>query len=315
MSKMHAKVVEAGMSFKAVGMPTPGAVERKEVLLKPNFAWEHIAVVISDTIRCSSTLLAALAVGVRAVTVSTKGGDEGTTAAEARRVARLLDVEMVLGGELHGRPVEGGLIGNSPREVQRAGLVGKHLHFQSTNFGAAFTQLMPRVARFGEAGGRATVYVGAFANLRALAREVGARHYDRVFVVTGGFYESASFEDMVFGGDLLELLEIPTQEMDDEARLMVASAIMAHCSVERAALLRTDWIARCLTVFGMQDDIAAAVTGDGINPTIYSLMRRIVPTVELYGGVPVIFPTHVAPEEEAYPDEVDSFELTTEEVA
>lgn len=310
MKNMHPKVIEAGLSFKAVGMSAPSAVERKEALLQPAFPWESVGIVISDTVRCSTTILTALAAGARAVTVTTKGSDKGTTYAEARRVANMLDAEMVLGGELHGRPIEGGVIGNSPREVRRAGLAGKHLHFESTNFGSAYTELMPRVTAYRRAGGHATIYVGAFANLRALAKKIRANHHDRIFVVTGGFYDSFSLEDMVFGGDLLELLEIPLQEMDDEARMMVASAILAHCPKERIALLQSNLIARCLDAFGMRDDIAAALTGDGIDPTLYSLMQRIVPTVEDFGGVPAIVPNHTAPAKDLSLEE----ELAKEEI-
>jgi phosphosulfolactate phosphohydrolase-like enzyme len=289
-TQLHPQVLAIAKRFRAAGLPSPEAIERKAGLFTPNFVGERLCVVASDVVRCSTTILTALAAGAAAVTITVKGSECGTAPSEAKRVATLLDLPLVFGGELHGRPIEGGVIGNSPREVKASSVRNTLLHFQSTNFGAAFTGVVPRIKSFNESGGLAKLLIGSFANIEALAGTVDGFHYDRIFVACGGFYNSASFEDEVFGGELLNLLNIDPHETDDEARLMIAGALLAGSMGKRIDHFQTNWIGRALQQFGMAGDIAAVVSGDGINPTIYERMRSIVPFLEFVDGIPVIFP-------------------------
>ena len=295
MMNLHPEVLEIAKSFVAIGMPSPQSIRNKGVLLTPTFEGERVCVVAADVVRCSTTILTALAAGAAAVTVTVKGGERGTTASDARRVAELLELPMVFGGELNGRPIEGGVIGNSPREVKAHSISNTLLHFQSTNFGAAFSELTPLVDSFNQSASVAKMFIGSLANIEALAREVEGFRYDRIFIGCGGFYENASFEDEVFGGELLRLLNIDWFKADDEARLMMASALVAPSSQDRMDHLQSNWIGRALAHFGMGGDIAAIISGEGIDPAIYRRMRTIVPRLQFVEGIPVIFPTATRP--------------------
>src|SRR5262249_22205687 len=151
-----------------------------------------------------------------------------------------------------------GVIGNSPRAVSSALLAGKLLLFHSTNFGSMFTELTGRVAAFNEVGGLADMYVLSFANVDTLADRLRANCYDRLFIATGGFYDVITLEDMVVGGDLLIQLGLRDDQVDDEARTMMACARAISSDHARIAAFQSNWIGRCLTIFNVEPDIGAA---------------------------------------------------------
>ena len=63
-TNMHPDVLAIARSFSVIGMATPGSAARKgNLLLQPSFGSEHIAVVLIDAVRCSTTILSALAAG------------------------------------------------------------------------------------------------------------------------------------------------------------------------------------------------------------------------------------------------------------
>ncbi|MGB0064869.1 MAG: 2-phosphosulfolactate phosphatase, partial [Terracidiphilus sp.] len=273
--------------FYAVGLPTPGAIGRKREILMPSRPGERLVIVVADVVRCSSTLLACFGAGLQSATIGVKSGG-GTSRQQADLIGAALGAEVIGGGEVNGQPIPGGLIGNSPVQASRIAWKGKHLHFKSTNFGAAFARVHELAREIRRRGGQVDVIVGSLANCAAIVRRIVSRHYDRVFVATGGFYESASEEDMIFGGDVFTGLGCVADDMDDEARLMLFAAQALPGTEARRAHLHTNWIGRALDRFGMADDIDAIVTGRGLSRDIQRAMATIILEVVTAMGEPVI---------------------------
>ena len=287
MSALHPSVVKAARSFYAIGLPAPGAIERKREILMPARSGEKLVVVVADAVRCSSTLLAAFGAGLQSATVGVKSGG-GTSREQAERIGAALGAEVVSGGELNGHPIPGGLIGNSPIQAAQVAWTGKHLHFNSTNFGAAFTRVHALAQDIRGRGGRVEILVGSLSNSAAIVRRIAAQPHDRLGLALGGFYESASAEDMIFGGDVLAGLVCRAEDLDDEAQLMLFAAQALPGAEARLAHLHTNWIGRALRAFGMEDDVDAIVTGKNLPGDVYAAMADITPEVVTVFGEPVI---------------------------
>jgi len=287
MSGLHPSVVTAARSFYAIGLPAPGAIARKRDVLMPSLPGERLVIVVADIVRCSTTLMTCFGAGLQSATVGVKSGG-GTARQQADLIGAAIGAEVVGGGELNGQPIPGGLIGNSPVQAARVKWAGKHLHFNSTNFGAAFTGVHTLAQEIRGAGGQVDVVIGCLANSAAIVRRIAAYRYDRVCVATGGFYESASEEDMIFGGDIFTGLGCAAAEMDDEARLMKFAAQACPDAEVRLAHLHSNWIGRALDRFGMGDDVDAIVTGRNLPGHVYAAMSSIIPEVVSIFGEPVI---------------------------
>jgi len=287
MNGVHPEVLAAAMSFRAVGATSPSrAATKLGHLLRPPHPGERIAVVVGDALRCSSTVCACLAAGAAGVVVSVKGGG-GPTPETVRRLGDALGLPTVLGGELHGRAVPGGVLANSPREARSDLLEGRVLHFFSTNFGRCLAEVVVKVTEYHEQGGSADVLLATFANADSVAARLRNDSYERVFLCMSGFYDHVSLEDDVLGGQILERIHIPFTDMDDEARSMVASARMLWSPEEQTTAFRTGWIGRCLERFGMAADIPAVVSGEGIAEPVRERMKFLVPELRWWKGLAV----------------------------
>jgi phosphosulfolactate phosphohydrolase-like enzyme len=287
-SSLHPAVAAIGQGFRALGAATPSTFKHKaELLLQPNFPGERVGVVVVDAIRCSTTITAMFAAEAAAVSIREKN-TRGPDADAAGKVAARLGLELVLAGELHGGPIPGGVLGNSPCEVRPDLVRGKMVLFSSTNFGATFNEVMSWSRGFEAAGGQSFVAVATFANVDAVVAVLRREALDRVVVATGGFYDCISREDMVAGGDLFIGLGFDDREIDDEARAMVDAARACPSDVDRIASFGRDWIGRALVQFHHEADVAAVVTGEGIAPPIYAAMKTLVPVARHIDGVPVI---------------------------
>lgn len=286
--RLHPEVERIGRSFRVIGMSTPATIARKSaLLLTPTRPGERIVAVGADVVRCSSTVATLLAAGAAAVMVHEKHG-RGPSLDEAARIAGALGTDLVTAGELHGRPIPGGIIGNSPRDAARADVAGRTVLFASTNFGAAFMELTAWASEFERAGGAVEIVVLTLANVDAVAAWIVANAFDRIAIGLGGFYDVVSEEDVVLAGDLIHRLSVPFTELDDEARLMVAAALAAGDQGDRLAGMRTNWIGRALAHFGMEADLATVLMGEGLPVEVRQRLAALVPVVTFIDGIPVI---------------------------
>lgn len=292
---LHPFVVEEAMAFQCLGFANPPAlVERGPIVVQPKYPGEKVAIVAVDTLRCSSTIVALLARGATGVTTFSKFGEAGVTDSEALRAANALGAQAALAGELHGQPLPGGIVGNSPIDASYANNVeGLLIRFSSTNFGQLLSTLLPLADRFDDAGGNVSVYVACFENAVAIADEIKKGSYSRVFLAAGGFYSVSTIEDLACCGTIIEAMDFDIANCDDEAVGMVAVSRMLHDPAARLAACERTLIGRSLVRFGRGIDIAAAVTGEGLEPDTKQRMRHLIATVQKVAGVPVIMSTSV----------------------
>jgi phosphosulfolactate phosphohydrolase-like enzyme len=285
---MHPAVRDVARHFRVVGMTAPGAITRKAGLLTPNHPGERASAVVFDVVRCTTTIAALFAAGAHSVTVSAKGSELGSTPGDAARVAASFGVPLCTAGELGGKPIPGGVVGNSPRRAACASVQGCHVLFFSTNLGLAYSRTIEIVHQFGST---LEVLLGNAANIEVLARRLHERAPERLFLMLGGFYENPSFEDLHAAGRLIQQLGIDWSALDDEARTMLACGVAVDSRTVLREVLRTGWIGRCLEMYGMLEDLDTVVDGTGISQPVYQSMRELIPELHFCDGVPVLFPS------------------------
>jgi phosphosulfolactate phosphohydrolase-like enzyme len=284
---MHPAVRDVARQFRVLGMAAPAAIIRKAELLTPNHLGERVSAVVIDVVRCSSTIGALFAAGAHSITVSIKGSGLHATLDDAARIAASMGVPLCTAGELGGRPIPGGVVGNSPRQAATAPVQGCHVQFFSTNLGLAYSRAVEVARQFGP---NIEVLLGNGANIQALAQRLLLRAPERIFLMLGGFYENPSFEDLYAAGRLIQQLGLDWSGLDDEARVMLACGAAVDSSAVLRQVLHTGWIGRCLQMYGMEEDLDAVVDGTGIPEDIYQSMREIVPELRFCNEVPVLFP-------------------------
>ncbi|MBS1778037.1 MAG: 2-phosphosulfolactate phosphatase [Bacteroidetes bacterium] len=284
-------VVDVMKSLTIIGMGTPSiAMEKCSMLFQPDFISNKIAIVAIDVVRCTSTLLACFAAGVRSVTVTVKGNEErGTTLSQSQLVSEKLGAELVIGGELKGLPIPGGVISNSPAEAAVCKtLAGKHLHFESSNFGKTFSAIAKMTYDFIQIGGDAQIFIASTSNTVSITDSLKAGGFNKIYFVCGGFYNGITLEDEFVAGEIIHGLNIDFIELDDEARMM--SILYKSCNTyeERLAMISTNSVTKLLEKFDKQGDIETVLNGKDIPNDVWHKMTTIVPIVTWVNSIPVI---------------------------
>jgi phosphosulfolactate phosphohydrolase-like enzyme len=277
-------------NYKGVGMSTPSIAQKKcEMLLSDNGTNKKKAFVVIDAIRCSSTILACFGAGVASVSVMAKLSTKGVSIDMAKEVCMLTGAQLSFGGESNGKPINGCIIGNSPLDASRTPEIsGKHLHFQSMNFGNTFSEIANQVSDYIDSGGRADIFVASFVNATSVGCFLKNNNYDAVYIACGGFYDCTSLEDEIVGGMILNELGYTFDEIDDDARGMLSIFKYLNTAHKQYAALKTNWVSTYLTNFGKQHDIRSVIFGEGIPNTILKKMSNCIPRVIWVGGIPII---------------------------
>ena len=163
-------------------------------LLPTQVAAEELAgsvVIVIDLLRASSTICQALASGATCVMPFLEIED-------ARRAAAAFDrSRIVLGGERHGRVIEGFDLGNSPLEYSPIAVAGKPLLFTTTNGTRAM--LHARLAR--------RTLIGCALNRQAIAAAVADE--PRVDILCAGTDGAVTGEDVLAAGAIADVLVGP----------------------------------------------------------------------------------------------------------
>ncbi len=196
-------------------------------------------VVIIDVVRATTSIVEALANGVREVfpTASTE---------EAVRLASSLGREdTLLCGERKGVKIEGFDLGNSPAEYISESLDGKRLVMTTTNG-------TPAIRAADEA---ARLFVCAFTNLSAVARRVAKDPH--IVVQCAGREGGFSYDDAVCAGHLLlKIREFSKRkrepELNDPARAALALAQVIDVSTD---FLRATAAGVTVEAIGLGDDL------------------------------------------------------------
>lgn len=202
------------------------------------------AVVVIDVLRASTTIIAALASGCRAV-VPVRDVAEASRQAQGQRGG------VLRAGERRGEPIEGFDLGNSPVEVTPERVRGKTVIFTTSNGTRALLA----------ARGAPAVAVGGLVNLEAAARWARDQRRD-VTIICAGERGAVSLEDQVCAGLLVDRLAtaLPEALLTITARDASTTARPYRGDIAR---LRTDspW-ARHLIRSGRGTDVDACLSVD-----------------------------------------------------
>lgn len=203
--------------------------------------------VVIDVIRATSTIVAALAGGARAIypTVSTEGAIE---------LANSLGREdTLLCGERKGLKVEGFDLGNSPGEYTPERVEGKRLVMSTTNGTRAFLA----------AEGAERVLAASFLNLGAVARSLQETDAGALVLVCAGKESRFSLDDALCAGYLLRELVAARGgsglELDDASR--AALALAGSFDVD-AELLEGTAAGAALVEVGLAEDLETCARRD-----------------------------------------------------
>lgn len=215
-------------------------------LVPPQALAGHTAVVL-DVLRATTTIVQALAAGAREVIACLEVD-------EARRLAAsFAPGEALLGGERHGRKIEGFDLGNSPSEYTRPRVAGRTIVFTTTNGTKA-------IHRCRQAD---SVLLGALVNLSAVAQAVASR--TPVAIVCAGTRGQISREDVLAAGAIVDRLSRGAQgcQLNDQAAVARdAWRAVVAAGGDLAAALRASAGGRNLLAEGFPDDILAAAQVD-----------------------------------------------------
>ena len=151
-----------------------------------------IPVVVLDVLRATSSIVAALANGARAVVPE-------TTADEALRVAKNLERDdVLLAGERGGHRIDGFALGNSPLEMTAETVSGKTLVMATTNGTGALVAAEP---------GR-PVLVGAITNFSAVVARAGEelQRTGKLTILCSGRERMFALEDAYVAGRITKAL-------------------------------------------------------------------------------------------------------------
>ncbi|MGW2539955.1 2-phosphosulfolactate phosphatase [Kitasatospora sp. NPDC001574] len=271
-------IQQIDLSYAAVGISSPNTIQPH--LLRP-----ESDVVIIDALRSTTTDVAVLAAGATHLLIEAKPPENVTT--DVAAVYRHLfkdGTSFVIGGEKHGRPLPGAAFGNSiVADLVPARVDGAVALKYSTNGGHAFTTVKHLVA----GRPKPTVFLATFANHAAVAARLRERGR-QVVIVNSAFYGRCSLEDAVVGGRIVRSLGLPNDQLDDDALLMALAADRFGDDAELLTTLHNHRIGTALAHYGHADDIDAAVTGRGVDTTLWTRMRHTVPVATWVGDIPVV---------------------------
>jgi 2-phosphosulfolactate phosphatase len=197
------------------------------------------------------------------------------------------DAVWVKAGELNGEPIPGAVMGNSPTEVWLGRFFGSWVSFESTN-GARAVEKAKKVPG-------SEIFIVCLQNIEAVVHAAIKAGCNRFVVVAGGFYGSATLEDTVCAGRILQCLidagAVLMDELDDEAKIAITTAEAFIDDAKLLATLKDCQVARLLREVGREEDVDAVITGAGIDPEIWGRMKSTVLRYQEYDGLGVFIPS------------------------
>ncbi len=161
-------------------------------------------VVVIDTLRATTTIAIALAVGASVETV------KSIAEAKRRRVAG----KVFIAGERGGSKIRGFDLGNSPVEIENAPLRGRRLVLTTTNGTGAIARSTAADA----------IFVGALVNASAVAKAVQALAPKELILLCAGRTTGIALEDLAGAGAIIDALHpgpIDPLAVTDGTRLSV----------------------------------------------------------------------------------------------
>lgn len=192
-------------------------------------------VVIIDVFRASTSMAAALAAGARELRFA-------GSRAEADRIKKDFDGELIMAGERDGLRIEGYDLGNSPLEMTADKLAGRTVLFNSTNG----TRLLRRFDNFDN------VLMGYFVTLSATVKKLQTFDCDPIICCAGtnGKY---STEDVLAGGMMAAALAKSDNDKNDAA--LAAQRLFRAAGENWNKWARASYHGRYLAGIGLEKDL------------------------------------------------------------
>jgi 2-phosphosulfolactate phosphatase len=218
------------------------------------------AVVVIDLLRATTTIVAAIANGAKAVVPA-------ATSEEAVRMTANLERDgYLLAGERRCVKIEGFALGNSPREMAPEAVAGKTVFLATTNGTPALV-----AAQGGE-----PVLVGAAVNFTALAERCRALFAGRgdLAVICAGRERQFALEDAYAAGRLVKAVKRGHRkiELNDGARVALS---LAGSYRDWSTALKDSDAARQLVELDFADDVAFCATADRFGVVPVYAERRV----------------------------------------
>lgn len=220
------------------------------------------AVIIVDVLRATTTWTAIAAAGTRALRIAVKDYAKGSAPPPEG---------WLQAGEKDGKPMPGGVIGNSPTEVTEEVFRSASVVFFSTNGARA----VEAAAGFSD-----DIYLTCLPNIDATCQAIAESGIQNVIFIAGGFYGAATLEDTVCVGRglrcLVELGVLSATLLDDEACMAIAAADAFTDDKQLIRALKGAQVGRLLAGIGRETDVEAVVNGRGIASAIWQAMQSMV---------------------------------------
>jgi 2-phosphosulfolactate phosphatase len=253
--------------FRVHYSSTPDAFDAKIKDLAPTNKG-MMAILVVDVLRAASTLVAVAAAEATCIHIGLKPKAAGHEFPDPPP----MDGPWAFGGEKDGKPIPGGEISNSPTDIVPSQFRGRSLFFLSTN-GA-------RALRSAELAEGAEIFIVCDRNIAATVESALSIGCTTFVIAAGGFYGSATLEDTVCAGRIVQCLiesgKVSHLDLDDEARIGVATAEAFVNDEHLVRVLKGAQVGRLLSEIGRGADVEAVITGKGIHPAIWDRMRSTV---------------------------------------
>ena len=182
-----------------------------EVCLSPELIHLHDIntkiVVVVDIFRATTTMITALANGVKSI----------TPVADLETCRSFRNSGYVIAGERNGLPAEGFELGNSPLSYLNNAYRGQHIAVTTTNGTLAIEK---------SKSGSAEVLIGAFLNLQATADYLSLKEND-LLIHCAGWKGRFNLEDSVYAGALVSALS-DSHFFDCDGALAMEALFQAH---------------------------------------------------------------------------------------
>jgi len=216
--------------------------------------------VVIDVLRATTTIVAALANGAKAVIPA------ATSEEAVRLTANLEKNGILLAGERRSLKIEGFQLGNSPREMAPAVVGGKTIFLATTNGTPALVSTQ----------GAETVLVGAAVNFKALTERARALFLERdaLAIICAGRERQFAREDAYTAGRLVKALKRGVKKvvLNDAAEVALALTGMYD---SWADAFEGTAAARQLEEADLAEDVAFAAKQDRYDTVPVYAERRI----------------------------------------
>jgi 2-phosphosulfolactate phosphatase len=217
-------------------------------LLVDDLSLREKTVVVIDVLRASTTIVTALSNGAREVI------PVATVESAVKISGTLHDGGTLLGGERHGKKIEGFDLGNSPAEYTSEKVNGKAIVFSSTNGSQALVRA--RYAR--------ELMLCGFVNISIVAGALRAGAGD-VSIVCAGRNGAFSMEDTVCAGMLIaRIMDGVTQEVSLSDSARASQSLYKSFGRSLLKMLRSSDHGRYLLEIGFGGDLAVCASVDAL---------------------------------------------------